>query len=73
MSEADTPREAEFRAACRQLLGRGQIPTPKIMGKLGFGTGRTMAGNYVKIRTEELIRFGYRPDPRTGRWRKGAR
>lgn len=69
----DTPREAEFRLKCQQLLGHGQVPTPAIMGKLGFGNGRTMSGNYVTIRIEELTRFGYVYDDRARRYIKARR
>lgn len=70
---SDTKREEEFRNKCRELLAHGIKPTPKLMVQFGFGNGRTMSGNYVKIRTEELLRFGYTLDERTGRWVKSGR
>jgi len=36
----------------------------------GFGNGRTIRGNYVKIRTRLLEEHGYRKDHSTDRWVK---
>lgn len=53
-----TPRELEFEAVCRVMLGQGIKPTPSNLYP-GFGNGRNIRGNYVRIRTRLLQEYGY--------------
>lgn len=53
-----TPRETEFEAVCRTMLDQGIKPTPANLYP-GFGNGRTIRGNYVKIRTRLLEEYRY--------------
>lgn len=67
---ADSPREATFRDVCRNLLAQGISPGPKLLGEMGFGTGRTLGGNLAAIRIEEFRRAGWIDTQ--WRWRKPA-
>jgi hypothetical protein len=69
-----TPREREFEAVCLEMLAQGVKPTPANLEPRGFGNGRTIRGNYVRIRTRLLRQAGYRKGTDKyggeGQWRK---
>lgn len=64
-----TAREREFEAVCKVMLDQGMKPTPANLYP-GFGNGKTIRGNYVRIRTRMLRAAGYRKDPSSDRWVK---